>query len=207
MVLNHRMKTVLPLLMLTVTLVTACRASPPLNPAMAADPFDAVRAHIEQLVVEGKVPSMAVAVARDGEIVWEQGFGLADRELGMEHTSVHVGPGLEDGQAVKYTSDGLVVPPCDADSPGASAIQSSAHDLVRFVLFHLKDNLPLKGISDLNRRPSSAMRPSTRCSARIQGPGRRGNGSARAVAMASVGSLASQRMVCAWCSTAAGPWA
>jgi len=62
--------------------------------------------------------------------------------LGMGHTSVHVGPGLEEGQAVKYTPDGLVVPPCDSDSPGASAIYSSAHDLVRFAMFHLKNDLP-----------------------------------------------------------------
>ena len=65
--------------------------------------------------------------------------------LGMEHTSVHVGPGLEEGQAIKYTSDGLMVPPCDADSPGASAVYSSAHDLVRFALFHLKDDPPPEG--------------------------------------------------------------
>jgi hypothetical protein len=62
--------------------------------------------------------------------------------LGMDHTSVHVGPGLEEGQAVKYTPDGLVVPPCDSDSPGASAIYGSAHDLIRFAMFHLKNNLP-----------------------------------------------------------------
>jgi CubicO group peptidase (beta-lactamase class C family) len=284
MELDHKMKKVIPLLMVAVILVTACRGSPPPNPAAAAagaDPFDAVRAHIEQLV-EGEVPSMAVAVARDGEIVWEEGFGLADREgkipateqiayplasiskpltatglmilverglvdldrpiddylgearlrsqagdaagatvrrvashtaglplhaqhfyddephrpppmevtirrygnlvtapgeryqysnlgfgllgrvisqvsgqsyagfmreevfvpLGLEHTSVHVGPGLEADRAVKYTPDGLVVPPCDTDGPGASAIYSSAHDLVRFAMFHLKDNLP-----------------------------------------------------------------
>jgi hypothetical protein len=61
--------------------------------------------------------------------------------LGMDHTSVHVGPGLDEGQAVKYTPGGLVVPPCDSDSPGASAIYGSAHDLVRFAMFHLKNDL------------------------------------------------------------------
>jgi hypothetical protein len=62
--------------------------------------------------------------------------------LGMNHTSVHLGPGLEEGQAVKYTSQGTVVPPHDSDSPGASAIYSSAHDLIRFAMFHLKNDLP-----------------------------------------------------------------
>jgi len=281
------MKTVVSLLVLSVTLVTACQAPPPPSPvptatAAEADPFGAVRAHIEQLVAEGQVPSMAVAVARDGEIVWEEGFGLADREratpatehtpyplasiskpltatglmilverglvdldspindylgpvklqarvgdaaqatvrrvashtaglplhsqhfydhqphrpppldetihrygnlvtapgeryqysnlgygllgyvisrvsgqsyadfmrqevfapLGMGHTSVHVGPGLEEGRAVKYTPAGALVPAYDSDSPGASAIYSSAHDLVRFAMFHLKGDLP-----------------------------------------------------------------
>ena len=56
-------------------------------------------------------------------------------QLGMDRTSVHVGHGLEDGQAVNYTSDGLVVPPYHSDSPGASAIISSAHDLIRFAMF------------------------------------------------------------------------
>jgi CubicO group peptidase (beta-lactamase class C family) len=238
--------------------------------------------HIERLVTEGEIPSMAVAVTRDGEIIWEEGFGLADREnnipatehtmyalasiskpitatglmilaerelvnldspindyldevklqtrvgeveeatvrriashtaglplhsqhyydndpyqpplleetirrygylvtapgeryqysnlgygllgfvissvsgqsyadfmrmevfvpLGMNHTSVRIGPGLEESQAVKYTPDGLVVPPCDSDSPGASGIYSSAHDLIRFAIFHLKNDLP-----------------------------------------------------------------
>ena len=63
----------------------------------------------------------------------------------MGDTSVHAGPGLEEGQAVKYTPDGLVVPPYDSDSPGASAIYSSAHDLVRFAMFHLKNDLPPEG--------------------------------------------------------------
>ena len=277
---------VISLLMLAVILVTACKASPtptlvPTDTAAETDSFDAVRAHIEQLLTEGEVPSMVVAVARDSEIIWEEGFGLADREkaipatehtpyplasiskpltatglmilverglidldapvndylgeaklqarvgdateatlrrvashtaglplhsqhfyddelhrpltmdesirrygnlvtapgeryqysnlgygllgyvisrvsredyadfmraevfapLGMDHTSVHDGPGLEENQAVKYTPEGLVVPACDSDSPGASAVYGSVHDLIRFSMFHLKNDL------------------------------------------------------------------
>ena len=275
------------LLLLLVLLLAACgRSAPPAgSPAVgepAADSFDAVRSEIEQLLAGGQVPSMAVAVARDGEIVWEEGFGLADCEekvpatehtlyplasiskpftatglmvlverglvdldhpiddylgkarlqarvgvaagatvrrvashtaglplhaqhfyddeaqrppsmdvtierygnlvttpgeryqysnlgygllgyaisrvsgqtyadfmreevfvpLGLEGTVVHAGPGLGARQAVKYTPEGLVVPPCDSDSPGASGIYGSAHDLVRFAMFHLKRTLP-----------------------------------------------------------------
>jgi CubicO group peptidase (beta-lactamase class C family) len=244
--------------------------------------FNAIQKQIEQLVAKGDVPSLSVAVARDGKIIWEKGFGLADREknilatehtkyalasiskqltatglmilvekglinldnpindylgearlkarvgdakdatvrrvashisglplhsqhfydneshqpppmnetirrygnlvtvpgeryqysnlgygllgyvisrasgksyadfmreevfvpLGMDRTSVHVGHGLEESQAVNYAPDGSVVPPYHSDSPGAGAIVSSVHDLIRFAMFHLKNNLP-----------------------------------------------------------------
>jgi CubicO group peptidase (beta-lactamase class C family) len=41
--------------------------------------FRDVRAAINQMV-EGGVPSVIVAVAKDGEIIWEEGFGWANRE-------------------------------------------------------------------------------------------------------------------------------
>lgn len=271
----------MPILMLLLN--SGCTKSPPVPGGTAvAEPFAAVGTRIEQLVTEGKVPSIAVAVARDGEILWEQGFGLADREnntpatehtayplasiskpftatalmilverelidldapvndylgevkvtarvgeaaeatvrrvashtaglplhsqhfydgegkqppefeetlrrygqlvsapgerwqysnlgygilghlisrlssrdyaafmqeevfepLGLDRTVVHIGPGLKNGQAIKYNSGGLVVPPCDTDSPGAGAIYGSVHDLIRFGMFHLKNPRP-----------------------------------------------------------------
>ncbi len=279
------MKKITLLIVSVAILAEACVRSRQPSPApmvSRADSLHAIRAHVQQLVADGEVPSMAVAVARDGEIVWEEGFGLADRErnilatehtayplasvskpltatglmilverglinldrpindylgevglqarvgeaaeatvrrvashtsglplhsqhfyddepyrpppmdetirrygnlvtapgeryqysnlgygilgyvisrasgqsyadfmhdqvftpLGMGHTSVHVGSGLEEGQAVKYSSLGRAVPPYDSDSPGASAIYSSGHDLVHFAMFHLKNELP-----------------------------------------------------------------
>src|SRR6185369_16162491 len=56
---------------------------------LCADPFDAVRETIRKQLVETETPSIAVAVARDGKIIWEQGFGWADREKRVaadEHT-------------------------------------------------------------------------------------------------------------------------
>src|SRR5262245_14027032 len=56
--------------------------------ARAVD-FSAVRAMIRAGLVEDVVPSVAVAVARNGEILWEEGFGWADRENRIpatEHT-------------------------------------------------------------------------------------------------------------------------
>lgn len=54
-----------------------------------ADKFAPLREKIQQALVDQQVPSLAVAVARDGKILWEQGFGWADREnrvLASEHT-------------------------------------------------------------------------------------------------------------------------
>jgi CubicO group peptidase (beta-lactamase class C family) len=63
-------------------------------------------------------------------------------KLGMTHTSIGIGPGLEKFQAIRYDSKGVPIPFYDFDHPGASAVYSSPHDLVRFGMFHLKDHLP-----------------------------------------------------------------
>ncbi len=47
---------------------------------LAADQFDRVRDLIRKELAERDVPSVAVAVARNGKILWEEGFGWADRE-------------------------------------------------------------------------------------------------------------------------------
>lgn len=57
--------------------------------AEGADQFDPVRQRIAKGLVDTNLPSIAVAVVRDGQIVWEQGFGWADRENRVpasEHT-------------------------------------------------------------------------------------------------------------------------
>jgi len=61
--------------------------------------------------------------------------------LGMTHTSIDVGPGLEAHQAIRYTPEGKRIPFYKFDHPGASAVYSSAHDLVRFAMFHMKEHL------------------------------------------------------------------
>jgi CubicO group peptidase (beta-lactamase class C family) len=59
-------------------------------PAVAsADEFDGVRDSIRHRLLAERVPAIAVAVWRNGKIVWEQGFGWADRERQIaadEHT-------------------------------------------------------------------------------------------------------------------------
>src|SRR5713101_7529048 len=61
--------------------------------------------------------------------------------LGMTRASVDIGPGLEPHAAARYGSDGLRIPFYDFDHPGGSAVFCSAHDLVRFGMFHLKAHL------------------------------------------------------------------
>jgi len=61
--------------------------------------------------------------------------------LGLTHTSVDIAPGLESHRAIRYTPEGKRIPFYTFDHPGASAVYSSAHDLVRFAMFHLKDHL------------------------------------------------------------------
>jgi CubicO group peptidase (beta-lactamase class C family) len=62
--------------------------------------------------------------------------------LGLTHMSVDIGAGLEKHHAVRYGTDGLPIPFYGFDHPGGSAVYASAHDLVRFGLFHLKAHLP-----------------------------------------------------------------
>ncbi|MFC2157862.1 serine hydrolase domain-containing protein [Acidobacteriota bacterium] len=61
--------------------------------------------------------------------------------LGMFNSAVYLKPG-EDGQvAQRYQGRGKQIPFYDFDHRGASAVYCSAHDLLRFGMFHLKNRL------------------------------------------------------------------
>ena len=55
--------------------------------ALAQDRFDAVRQAVRQTLEAAKVPSIAVAVVKDGAIVFEEGFGWADVERKIPATA------------------------------------------------------------------------------------------------------------------------
>jgi hypothetical protein len=61
--------------------------------------------------------------------------------LGLTHTSIGIGSGLEAYAAERYDANQRPIPFYTFDHLGASAVYSSAHDLVRFAMFHLKDHL------------------------------------------------------------------
>jgi hypothetical protein len=65
--------------------------------------------------------------------------------LGMTRVSADIGPGLAAYAAVRYGADGQPYPFYDFDHPGGSAVFCSAHDLVRFGMFHLKAHLAGQG--------------------------------------------------------------
>jgi len=80
-------------------------------------------------------------------------------KLGLTHTSVGIGPGLENFAAARYDDDGSPLPSYELDTPGAGGIYSSAHDLVRFGMFHLKDHLADQGAVLSDRSLDELHRP------------------------------------------------
>src|SRR5262245_59164435 len=69
-------------LVLFAAVITAGSAHQKNNPAA----FDSVREFIKQQLTERRLPSIAVAVARDGQIIWEEAFGWADSEKRVSAT-------------------------------------------------------------------------------------------------------------------------
>ena len=57
--------------------------------------------------------------------------------LGLTHTSINPPQIAEDLVALRYSSEGNPLPFYDFDHAGGSAAYSSAHDLIRFALFHM----------------------------------------------------------------------
>src|SRR5215813_10504490 len=71
-------------LLLFSAFITAASARQKNSPATA---FDRVREFIKQQLTERRLPSIAVAVARDGQIIWEEAFGWADSEKRIPATA------------------------------------------------------------------------------------------------------------------------
>lgn len=52
-----------------------------------SDPFDKIRDDIRQSLERDAIPSLAVAVAKEGKIIWEEGFGWANKEQQIKATA------------------------------------------------------------------------------------------------------------------------
>jgi CubicO group peptidase (beta-lactamase class C family) len=75
-------------LLLSLASPLRCQAQPTAARESKPD-FSKVRQFIQEQLVATSIPSIAVAVARRGKILWEEGFGWADRENRIpatEHT-------------------------------------------------------------------------------------------------------------------------
>ncbi|MFC2165056.1 serine hydrolase domain-containing protein [Acidobacteriota bacterium] len=54
--------------------------------AQSDDPFADVRTKILEIISTESIPSITIAVAQDGKIIWEEGFGWANREKKIKAT-------------------------------------------------------------------------------------------------------------------------
>src|SRR5262245_45724947 len=77
-----RMVTVLLILLSVASAGIAQSLESPVDPD-----FSAVRKLARETIVAATAPSMAVAVVRRGRILWEEGFGWADREQRIPATA------------------------------------------------------------------------------------------------------------------------
>jgi CubicO group peptidase (beta-lactamase class C family) len=66
------------LALLAIAAPAGARQATPVPPEFAP-----VREFIVRAIAEGRAPSVAVAVVRDGRVVWSEGIGTADRERGI----------------------------------------------------------------------------------------------------------------------------
>jgi CubicO group peptidase (beta-lactamase class C family) len=74
-----------PLLVLAVLRLSPIHAEPGGSQAAKPD-FAKARQFIQQHMIEKSIPSISIAVARRGEILWEESFGFADREKRLPAT-------------------------------------------------------------------------------------------------------------------------
>ena len=86
--------------------------------------------------------------------------------LGLTHTSVGPRAGLEAETAVRYTNDDQPIPYYTFDHPGASEVYASAHDLVRFGMFHLGN-----AVEGQQAVLSASTRARMQRDAAVEGPG------------------------------------
>ncbi len=65
---------------LFIFLLSDCKTQKQPQVTLRGDRFDSVRVLIEKTIKKNSIPSVAIAAAQDGKIVWEEAFGWADWE-------------------------------------------------------------------------------------------------------------------------------
>ena len=74
-------------LLLAAVLIPAIAQTAPSPNEQTKPDFAGVRKYIQDHIAAESLPSLAIAVARDGKIIWEEGFGWADRENSIKSTA------------------------------------------------------------------------------------------------------------------------
>jgi CubicO group peptidase (beta-lactamase class C family) len=83
--------------LMAATILSAGLIFQPLSSVAATspqDPFSEIRSRINAALVEEQIPSLAVGVAHNGKVLWQEGLGFADREdriSASEHTMYEIG--------------------------------------------------------------------------------------------------------------------
>lgn len=73
-------------LQLTLALVSGITALSFIKTAQGGDPYGAIRQDIEHEIAAGRASGVAVALTHNGKIIWQEGFGWADKERGHRVT-------------------------------------------------------------------------------------------------------------------------
>lgn len=105
------------------------RLSSVARPAARTDErLEGVRARIAEMVMKNEVPSVAVAVVKDGSILWEEGFGCADKERGVRATPHTMYPVASVSKSITATGLMLLVQRglVDLDTPASKYIAAPA---------------------------------------------------------------------------------
>jgi CubicO group peptidase (beta-lactamase class C family) len=57
-----------------------------IDAAKGADRYDAIREDIQREIAAGRATGVALALTHNGKIIWEEGFGWADKKRGRRVT-------------------------------------------------------------------------------------------------------------------------
>jgi CubicO group peptidase (beta-lactamase class C family) len=129
----------------------ACSGSNPLEPTAVATTYEegleGFPARLDTLRVRLRIPGMAAALVRDGEVVWARGFGLAnveDRVAATDSTPFHLASltkPFASTVVMQLVEEGLV----DLDAPVSDygvELSSPGVIRVRHLLTHTSDGIP-----------------------------------------------------------------
>lgn len=163
----------------------------PAAPAVAGDGsvhpqdrFAAVRKVIAATLEEAKVPSIALAVVKDGQIIWEEAFGWADKELKVPATAhtpyslasmtkpitatavmnLHEAGKLDIDAPIERYLGGIKLAPYAGSSEGVTARRIMAHSagLPQYGHFYLDGATPAGSRDTIGKFGAVVFPPNTR---------------------------------------------